>query len=109
LRSIASTMAEERVGSVVLLGPDGPTMVVTEQDIVTAVAAGHHVDSTWGADVASRHLITVGPEATLEEVVQLMADNDIRHLPVRAGGEIIGMVSARHVLRMVADHWTELV
>lgn len=107
LRFLAETMTEQAVGSVILLGPNGPSMMVTEQDVVSALAGGSHPDSTWAADVATPELISVGPEASLLEAIQIMAANDIRHLPVRDRGEIVGMVSSRDILRVVSGLWTQ--
>lgn len=101
LRTLAATMAEESVGAVVLLGPDGPSTIVTERDIVEALADGADPDDTWAAEVASLDLVTADPDDTVAEVVRMMVTHDIRHVPVRAYGSVVGMVSARDVLRVV--------
>ena len=102
LRSLAETMAEESVGAVVLLGRGGPTSVVTERDVVEALADGDDPEDTGGAEVASIELIAADPEDTLGDVAKLMVEYNVRHVPVRTGGQVVGMVSARDVLRVVA-------
>lgn len=101
LRTLAATMADEAVGAVVLLGPDGPSTIVTERDIVEALADGADPDDTWAAEVASIDLVAADPDDTVADVVRMMVTHDIRHVPVRAYGSVVGMVSARDVLRAV--------
>lgn len=102
LRDLAATMAEEGVGAVVLLGPDGPSMIVTERDVVEALADGADPDDIWGAEVAALDLVAADPEDRLVDVARVMADHNIRHVPVRGNGSVVGMVSSRDVLRAVS-------
>lgn len=101
LRDIAGAMAEESVGAVVLLGRDGPSMIVTERDVVEALADGADPDDVWGVEVAAVDLVAAEPEDRLIDVARVMAQHNIRHMPVRANGSVVGMVSARDVLRAV--------
>jgi acetoin utilization protein AcuB len=48
-------------------------------------------------DVMTRRLVTIGPETTYQEARRLMDEHRIRHLPVVAGGRLLGMVSDRDV------------
>jgi acetoin utilization protein AcuB len=48
-------------------------------------------------DVMTRRLVTIGPETSCREARRLMDEHRIRHLPVVAGGRLIGMVSDRDV------------
>ncbi|HEX6209437.1 MAG TPA: CBS domain-containing protein [Methylomirabilota bacterium] len=48
-------------------------------------------------DVMTRRLVTIGPETPCDEARRLMDEHRIRHLPVVAGGRLIGMVSDRDV------------
>lgn len=102
LRALAATMGEENVGAVVLLGPDGPSMIVTERDVIEALADGADPDDTWAAEVATIDLVAADPEDALLDVARAMANHNIRHVPVRANGSVVGMVSARDVLRAVS-------
>lgn len=99
LRDVAGIMAGEGVGAVVLLGPEGPSMLVTERDVVRALADGVDPDVAWGADIASLNLATVDPDDTVLDAARAMVAFHVRHLPVTARGEVVGMVSARDVIR----------
>ncbi len=48
-------------------------------------------------DVMTRRLVTIGPKASCTEARRLMDEHRIRHLPIVAGGRLIGMVSDRDV------------
>lgn len=102
LRDLAGAMAENSVGAVVLLGRDGPSMIVTERDVLEALADGADPDDVWAAEVAAVDLVAATPEDRLVDVAGLMAEHNIRHVPVRSDGSVVGMVSARDVLRAVS-------
>lgn len=103
LRVAAQTMAGQKTGAVIVLGPDGPTSVVTERDIVRALADQADPDTVWAADVASSDLAAVDPDTTVVEAVGLMAKREIRHVPVKSNGEVIGMVVAEDILELLGS------
>jgi signal-transduction protein with cAMP-binding, CBS, and nucleotidyltransferase domain len=103
LRAAAQAMAGQKTGAAILLGPDGPTSIVTEQDIVRALANSADPDTFWVADVASRDLVAIDPETTVVEAVELMAKAHIRHVPVKSHGEVMGMVVAEDILDLLGS------
>lgn len=103
LRSLAQAMSEEEVGAVILLGPEGPSMLVSERDVVEALAAGADPDMTWAWEIGTARLVAAGPDDRVLEVARAMVFHNIRHVPIRHGSEITGMVSARDVLRVMTQ------
>jgi CBS domain-containing protein len=103
LRVTAQTMAGQKTGAVIVLGPDGPTSVVTERDIVRALADQADPDAVWAADVASIDLVAIDPDTTVVAAVELMAKKQIRHVPVKSNGEVIGMVVAEDILELLGS------
>ncbi len=108
LRSVADTMSSEGVGALVLLKPDGPSSIVTERDVVNAIALDANVDAVWAADVSSVELVSLEATDTIAEAARRMAAEGIRHLPVRRSGEVVGMVSASDVIAAVASLLSDL-
>jgi len=102
LRSVAETMSADEVGALVLLSPEGPSSIVTEHDIVNALALDANADNVWAADVSSGELLSLDATDTVADAIRIMANDGVRHLPVRQGGDVIGMVSARDVIVAVA-------
>jgi len=101
LRKTARTLAEQGPGSAAILGRQGPTSIVTERDVVTAVATNADPDRTDASDVGSECLVSVSVDAPVLEVLREMAALGIRHMPVLSDGEIVGVVAAEEVLRLV--------
>ncbi|MEP4377723.1 MAG: ATP-binding protein [Alphaproteobacteria bacterium] len=93
-------MAMEKVGTVIILEDDGtPKGLMSERDFVRIFEThGRDAIDLPVCDLISRKLITCDEDATLDDVLSLMSDNGIRHLPVERNGKLVGMVSARDVL-----------
>lgn len=98
LRAAAQAMVSQGVGSLILLGPDGPSAIVTERDLVTALAEERDPDSTWAVEVASEDLVTLSPEESVQDAIEAMVSYGVHHLPVRSRGEVVGMISASNIL-----------
>ncbi len=106
LRAVAETMAEEMIGAVVVRGerpPAGtgvrPRGIVSERDIVRAVAEDRNLDRVRAADVMTMTLASAGTDDSLLDVARLMVDNEVRHLPLATDDAVVGVVSERDVLR----------
>jgi CBS domain-containing protein len=78
--------------------------IVTERDVVTAVAEGGDAELVRAADVMSEGPVCAGPEDTLQVTVERMIEWGVQHLPVVQSGRAIGMVSARDLFRSMADN-----
>jgi CBS domain-containing protein len=103
MRQAARLLADEDIGAVAVLGPVGLVGVLSERDIVRALATGAHPDATSVDAVMGEHPWSVGADASIEEVANLMLRAGIRHVPVRADGDVLGMVSIRDVLEVVRN------
>jgi CBS domain-containing protein len=102
LRTVAELLATEGVGALVVERLSGSFRVITERDLVLALADGADPDGVTAAEVASPDVLTADPEDQVKDVAGVMADCGIRHVPVEADGKVVGMVSARDILRAVA-------
>ena len=71
--------------------------IVSERDVVVAIAAGKDLDSTTAADIDSRRLVTCTPDTSLQEAAVLMMEHYVRHLLVN-DHRAVGIVSARDLL-----------
>jgi CBS domain-containing protein len=103
LRTVAEIMTRKGVGSLVLLGSDGPSALLTEHDLLFALASGTNLDALWATDVSSLGLLFLDVSDTIADAIKIMAREGVRHLPVRQSGEVVGMVSARDVIALVAS------
>lgn len=100
LQEVARTMVSCDCGAIPVVGPSGTGLVgiVTDRDIVArAVADNRDLRTATVADVASRDVFTVGPEDDLEEAQRLMADQQVRRLPVVEDGRVVGILAQADV------------
>src|SRR5437763_10185235 len=104
LREAASAMSARRVGAAVVLDPEAPGPgVITERDILQSVAAGEDPDKERVADHLTSALTFASPDWSLEQAAVAMVRGGFRHLVVVDGGELVGMLSMRDIVRC----WTE--
>ena len=84
----------------VILDGDRLAGIITERDIVHAMADRRDLADGTAGDYMTWEPATVGLEAPLAEVARTMLALGVRHLPVVVAGEVIGMVSARDLLEL---------
>jgi CBS domain-containing protein len=97
-RELAERMAAEGVGALVVTEGDQVHGIVSERDVVLAIAAGKNLDSTTAADIDSRRGVTCTPDTTVQAAAVLMMEHYVRHLLVKDNTGPIGIVSARDLL-----------
>lgn len=90
---VALKMKELNVGAIPILNQDQLVGMITDRDIVIRGVAEKHPGSTKVEDIMSDKLITVSPDSTSKEAAKLMAENQIRRLPVVEEGKLVGIVS----------------
>jgi CBS domain-containing protein len=102
LRSAAERMWREQTGSLLITEDGGLTGIITERDVLRAVALGADPDRSSVDEVMTTQPFTVPPDMPLQEAAREMAVRWIRHLPVVAGGRLLGVVSMRDVTGVFA-------
>lgn len=102
IRSAAERMWRQQTGS--LLVTDGAHLlgIITERDLLRAIALGADPDKTSVDDAMTAELFTVRPEMQLQDAAREMATRWIRHLPVVESGQLLGVVSMRDVTGVFA-------
>ena len=81
--------------------------ILTERDILKAVATGAQLNETRISEVMTKDVVTVGPQTTIREAAKLMADRWFRHLPVVDGSKVIGVISQRDLAGILAGALNE--
>jgi CBS domain-containing protein len=103
LRESAARMWKHQTGSLLVMAPDGALLgIVTERDVMKAVARGDDLDATPVSAIMTRNVLTVTPETPVATAAAHMAERWIRHLPVVVDGAVLGMVSQRDLCRAFA-------
>jgi CBS domain-containing protein len=100
LRQAAQLMSERRTGSAVVSDPDGEGCgIITERDVLNAIAAGLDPDTARTADHLTWDVVYAGPAWTLEEAASAMVRGGFRHLVVLEDDEVLGVISVRDIVR----------
>ncbi len=99
----ARLMAADDVGSLVVTRGEVLVGLVTRKEIISAqLFSEESYYSLTLEDIILTPVITIGPEADLGQVVSLMNHSGRQHIPVIQGEEIIGIVTATDVIRVLA-------
>ena len=100
LREAAQRMSGRNVGAALLLDAAiGSYLgIITERDLLNAIAAGDDPDVRRVADSATSNIVSVSADASLEQAAQKMIEGGFRHLLVVTNGDAIGIVSMRDLI-----------
>jgi CBS domain-containing protein len=100
LHEVADTMVAAGVGALIVTNGnrDGAAGIVSERDIVRALAGRRDPATTLAHDIANTTLVWCDAEATVTDVAERMMERYIRHVLVERDGRLVGIVSARDLL-----------
>jgi CBS domain-containing protein len=101
VRQVASQMAARRVGAAVVLDPDadGPG-ILTERDVLEAVAAGQDLDREVAGDHLPPDAVSGEPDWDLDKAAAAMVAGGFRHLVICEGPQVVGVLSVRDIVRV---------
>ena len=100
LHDAAAAMSERKVGAAVVIDPEQPGPgIITERDVLQSVGAGQDPNSELVRDHLSPELTFASPEWSLERAAEAMVRGGFRHLVVVDGGQMVGVLSMRDIVR----------
>jgi len=100
--SVAQRLAERNVGAVLVLEDGRLAGIMTERDLMRAVARGLRDDAVVG-DCMTADPETIAPDDTIEHAAVLMIHGGFRHLPVVDGDDVVGVLSIRDLVQVVVE------
>ncbi|HEX7297613.1 MAG TPA: CBS domain-containing protein [Solirubrobacteraceae bacterium] len=101
LVAVAKRMVDRNVGAVLVLEDGRLAGILTERDLMRALARGLS-DATVGACMTADPE-TIAPDDTIEHAAVLMIHGGYRHLPVVADGGVVGVLSIRDLVQVVVE------
>jgi CBS domain-containing protein len=104
LGEVATRMVERNVGSVVVFDFGRLIGVLTERDIMRAVAARTHSSDARVREWMTADPITATADTSVEDAARTMFDHGFRHLPIVEGDRAVGIVSIRDVAEWGIAH-----
>ena len=95
-------MAEHHVGALLVMKGDVLAGIVSERDYARKVILrGRSSSDTPVRDIMTYPVLTVSPDTSVEQCMQLVTDKHVRHLPVVEAGRVVGMVSIGDLVKAV--------
>lgn len=103
--AVTRLLTEHRIGAVLVTDGDGlPVGILSERDIVRAVARdGAAALDRPAADLMTRELITATPTDTVADMMAVMTQRRIRHVPIVESGRVVGVISIGDVVKARID------
>ncbi|MGD9396391.1 MAG: CBS domain-containing protein [Candidatus Thorarchaeota archaeon] len=99
----AKLMAAEDVGSLLITKSDVLAGMITRREVIGAQLLSEESFQTLCVeDIMTTPVVTIGPEADLGQAIALMNQTGKRHIPVIEGNDIIGLVAATDIIRVLA-------
>jgi CBS domain-containing protein len=102
LTEACDKMRHAQTSSILIMDGERMIGIVTERDVVKAVAQGLEPKETRVKDLMTTDIVTIGPMTTLKEAAEIMATKWIRHLPIVEGSKVVGMISQRDLTGVLA-------
>ncbi|MBW3592910.1 MAG: CBS domain-containing protein [Actinobacteria bacterium] len=103
----ARVMASEDVGPVPVVEGGRLVGIVTDRDLVVRILAeGKDPSSTTIGEIASSDLVAVQPDDELEQAERLMAERQVRRLPVVEGDRLVGIIAQADIARALDEERT---
>lgn len=103
LRHSSKVMTDRGVGCAIAIEKERVAGIITERDILHAVANSLNVDTTTVADVMTRDVVSGAPGWDLIKAIKTMTDGGFRHLLVMEMEDPVGIVSLRDLMDTMAE------
>jgi CBS domain-containing protein len=108
----ASVMDARGIGSVIVLEDERVLGILTERDVLKVIGSGEDPKNVAAHEALTNDVITIGPQATVEDAAREMVNAKVRHLLVTSDDGLLGIVSMRDLVRWsvhdMAEATTEL-
>ena len=103
-------MAEYKIGALVVLEDEKLVGIFSERDYAREVILkGRSSKTTQIAEVMTHKVLSADPNDSVEQGMSIMADRHIRHLPVVANGNVIGMLSIGDLVKETLSYQQDLI
>ena len=104
-------MSEKNIGAIIIIdNNDLPIGIFSERDYARKVILkGKNSKDTLLDEVMTKELITVARDFKIDQCMELMIENRIRHLPVLENKKVVGIISIGDVLKIMIKEQKELI
>ena len=108
LDDLITILAKRRIGTVVVVDRNQQVIgIVSERDIIRHLSTGGATADTFTKNIMTSKVITVESSITSAQLMQLMTDHRIRHLPITRDGNLVGIVSIGDVVKRLLEKYEQ--
>jgi len=108
LAEASALMWQQQTGSLLIMEGEKLHGIITERDVLRVVAEGMDPKGTTVREIMTTDLVTVSPDESIKGAAEIMFAKWFRHLPVvTADGKVVGILSLRDLLSLVAEGMDE--
>ena len=100
LKDAAELMEKQKIGSIVIVDGNKPVGIITERDFATKIMLKPYSAETKVSEVMSSPVVHIASNQSVADVIDIMANKDIRKVPVIDDGKVIGIVTGTEFLRL---------
>jgi CBS domain-containing protein len=113
LETVVGMLVEWGIGTVVVVDQNMQVLgILSERDIIRHLSEKKPLEGMTAKDLMTVEVITVDQQATSSELMQLMTENRIRHVPITKDKKLVGIVSIGDVVKRMLEKYereTELI
>ena len=99
----AKLMSKKNVGSLIIKDDQKLKGILTEGDVMKAVARGLDVKKAKAEKIMTRHVVSISPSKDLFDAFVTMKKSKVRWLPVMADGNVIGLLTFNDIVKIQPD------
>jgi CBS domain-containing protein len=108
LDDLIAILAGRRIGTVVVVDRDYQVIgIVSERDIIRHLSTGGTTADTLTKNIMTSKVITVENNVTSAQLMQLMTEHRIRHVPITHDGKLVGIVSIGDVVKRLLEKYEQ--
>ena len=108
LDDLIAILAERRIGTVVVVNRDQQVIgIVSERDIIRHLSTGGTTADTYAKNIMTSKVITVENNVTSAQLMQLITEHHIRHVPITCDGKLVGIVSIGDVVKRLLEKYEQ--
>ncbi len=101
VRDLVDLLAEHNIGAVIVGDDANPVAgIVSERDVVRGLVSGTTILESLVADIMTTTVKTAAPSDSVDDLMRIMTEHRIRHVPVLEDGVLVGMVSIGDAVKM---------
>ena len=108
LDDLIAILAERRIGTVVVVDRDQQVIGIdSERDIIRHLSTGGTTADTFAKNIMTSKVITVENNVTSAQLMQLITEHHIRHVPITCDGKLVGIVSIGDVVKRLLEKYEQ--